>query len=702
VARRPHLTFLLSLLTFLGSTIAHGDDGYRLWLKYDKVKDPGMLLAYREAVSSLVMEGSTPTEAVTKAELIRALEGLLDRPLPLGQKIQDGALLVGTPATSPLIASLKLEKTLKALGPEGYVIRLGLVDLKRVVLIASDGPTGALYGAFHFLKLLQTQQPLETLDLSDHPRVQLRVLDHWDNLDGSIERGYAGASLWDWKDLPSMGPKLKTRLTDYARANASLGINGCVLNNVNASADILTEEYLAKVAAIAEIFRPYGLKVYLSANFAAPKRIGGLLTSDPLDKGVLSWWKKKADGIYALIPDFGGFLVKANSEGQSGPQDYGRSHRQGANMLAQALRPHGGIVMWRAFVYNADLDPDRINRAYKEFKPEDGKFEANVLVQSKNGALDFQPREPFAPLFGGLKRTPLMAELQVTQEYLGHSTHLAYLAPMWEEFFKSDTYAKGPGSTVAKVVDGRLFGQKLTGVAGVANTGTDRNWTGHPMAQANWHAFGRLAWNPEGSAEELAVEWVQMTLSNEPKVVATAAALMLESRQAFVDYTCPLGLAGVFERDLHYAPDPGMVDERREDWSAAYYVRADRSGLGFDRTRKGSKNVDQYAKPLSDTFNDPKTCPDKYLLWFHHMPWNETMKSGLPFWEELVLSYNRGVKRAEGMKKEWRSLEGQIDGEFYGAVLKRLEKQVKDAYDWRNKCLAYFQGFSRMPIPDGM
>ena len=675
---------------------ASAEDGYKLWLRYAKVEDATLRQSYPSAISSLVVPGQTETEKIILRELQTGLKGLLGVDIPRAQEPRDHSLVVTT-STSPLIASLKWKKELSRLGGEGYLIRSAKMDGHPCVVIASENPVGCLYGTFHFLRLIGTEQSIEKLNIAENPRVKLRVLDHWDNLDGTIERGYAGKSLWKWKDLPK---NPDPRLADYARANASIGINGAVLNNVNSNPIFLTTEYLKKTAAIANLFRPYGIKVYLCPNFGAPKHIGKLTTSDPLDPQVIAWWKEKVDEIYDLIPDFGGFLVKANSEGQSGPQDYGRTHRQGANMMAKALKPHGGIVMWRAFVYNADLDPDRINRAHKEFKPEDGKFMDNVLIQSKNGALDFQPREPFAPLFGGLKKTPVMAELQVTQEYLGHSNHLVYLGTMWEEFFKSDTYAKGPGSTVAKVVEGGVYPYSLTGVAGVANTGSDRNWTGHPFGQANWYAFGRFAWNPESSARDLAEEWARLTWGNSPSVVKTIVDLMMASRETFVNYVTPLGLSGVFEKDIHYAPDPGMVDPRREDWSAAYYVRADQKGLGFDRTRKGSKNVDQYYPPLKDRFNSLKTCPEKYLLWFHHVPWDQKMKSGRTFWQELCARYDLGVQQVKEMQSQWKSLKGLVDGERYGQVEDKLRLQVKDAMAWRDKCLNYFQAFSHEPIPE--
>jgi len=521
-----------------------------------------------------------------------------------------------------------------------------------------------------------------------------RLLNHWDNLDGSIERGYAGPSLWAWAELPGV---VDPRVEEYARANASIGINGTVLNNVNANPQSLTAPYLEKAAALARVLRPYGIRVYLSANFAAPRTTGGLSTADPLDPAVARWWRGKADEIYRLIPDFGGFLVKANSEGQPGPQDYQRTHADGANVLADAVAPHGGIVMWRAFVYSAEVDPDRVKRASLEFVPLDGRFRDNVVVQVKNGPLDFQPREPFSPLFGAMPRTPLMAELQITQEYLGQSTHLVYLAPMWKEFLDADTYAAGPGSLVSKVVDGTLHNYRLTAIAGVANTGRDENWTGHDFGQANWYAFGRLAWSPDLTAEAIAGEWIRMTWSREPAVISAISSIMLGSRETYVDYTMPLGLHHLIGGD-HYAPMPENPDPRRADWSAIYYHRADASGIGFDRTRRGSGAVDQYRPPLNERFNDPATCPENLLLWFHRLPWDHRLASGRTLWDGLVDHYTRGAEAARQMEARWAGLSGKVDDDRHRAVLAKLGQQAADAVAWRDKCLRYFQQFSKRPM----
>jgi alpha-glucuronidase len=591
------------------------------------------------------------------------------------------------------VAGLGWDQDLAALGDEGYVIRSARMGGHAVTVIASRGEVGPLYGVFHLLRLMQTEQPIAALDLRERPRIQRRVLNHWDNLDGTIERGYAGASLWKWDELPG---RVDPRVADYARANASIGINGSVINSVNANPKSLSAAYIEKTAALADALRPYGVRAYLSANFAAPKLLGGLPTADPLDPTVAKWWRDKADEIYARIPDFGGFLVKANSEGQPGPQDYHRTHADGANVLADAVRPHGGIVMYRAFVYDAEVDPDRVKRAYKEFVPLDGRFRDNVFVQVKNGPLDFQPREPFHPLFGAMPGTPIMAELQVTQEYLGQSTHLVYLAPMWKEFLGADTYAKGPGSTADKVVDGTLEGHTQTGIAGVANTGSDTNWTGHDFAQANWYAYGRLAWDPSLTSEGIADEWIRMTWSSAPDVVPAVRDILLRSREAFVDYTMPLGLHHLIGGD-HYAPMPENTDPRRADWSATYYHRADASGIGFDRTHTGSDAVSQYRSPLREQWTDPTTVPETLLLWFHRVAWDRPMRSGRTLWDELVWHYTRGANEARGFEERWTALRGRIDPERHQAVLAKLHRQSLEAAQWRDKIVGYFRARREAP-----
>ena len=566
-------------------------------------------------------------------------------------------------------------------------------------MIASTDEVGALYGAFHFLRLLQTLQPISRLDISQKPRLQLRMLDHWDNLDGSIERGYAGRSLWNWAALPdTVDPCLR----DYARANASVGINGSLLNNVNANAQILTAEYLRKVAAVADTFRPYGLRVFLSARFSAPIELGGLKTADPLDPEVLAWWKNKVDEIYNAVPDFGGFVVKANSEGQPGPRTYNRSHADGAHMLAAAVAPEKGVVVWRAFIYDMKPGYDRAGAAYENLTPFDGKFAANVLLQVKNGPIDFQPREPFHPLFGGMPKTQVVPEFQLTQEYLGFSNHLVFLPVMWREVLESDTFAKGPNSTVAKVMDGSLYGQRLTGIAGVSNTGSDRNWTGHHFLQSNWYGYGRMAWDPNLPPRQIAEEWIQMTLTRDPKATQLIARIMLESHEALVDYMTPLGLHHIMWGGHHYGPAPWWDTEKRDDWNPVYYHKADAKGLGFDRTPSGSDTLAQYHAPVRDKFSNLKTCPDEFLLWFHHVPWDYRMRSGRILWDELALHYQRGVDWVRTTRKEWDSLAGVIDPERHAAVARKLEIQERDAVWWRDAVLIYFQTFAKRPLPPGV
>jgi len=674
------------------------EDGYQLWLRYRPVSDASLRREYRAAISSLVMEGDSPTQRAARDELTTGLRGLLGTAVPLERGVtSNGAVLAGTPATSPLVASLPLSDALARAGDEGYVLRATQVNGHRALVIAANRDVGVLYGAFHLLRLLQTHASLHGLDVTSAPRIRLRMLDHWDNLNRSIERGYAGASLWAWDSLPD---HLVPRYTDYARADASLGINGAVLTNVNGDTRVLTAPYLAKVAALAGVFRPWGIRVYLSARFSAPVEIGGLTTADPLDTAVQGWWKRKADEIYGLIPDFGGFLVKANSEGEPGPQDYGRTHADGANVLAAALAPHGGVVIWRAFVYSNAVPTDRVKQAYNEFVPLDGRFLPNVLIQVKNGPLDFQPREPFHPLFGAMPRTPLMPELQITKEYLGQDTHLAYLGTMWKEVLDADTYAKGPGSTVARVVDGSLFGYRTTGIAGVANVGTDSNWCGSIFNQANWYAFGRLAWDPALSAAAIADEWIRMTFANDPQVVAPVKAMMLASREAVVRYMTPLGLAHQMAEGHHYGPGP-WVAGGRSDWMSVYYNRADTAGLGFDRTATGSDAVSQYFPPLRQRFASRDSVPDDLLLWFHRVGWTERLPSGRTLWEELLRHYQMGIDTVRWMQRTWDALRDRIDAERFDSVRAQLGIQMAEARWWRDASVVYWQSFNHLPLPAG-
>lgn len=594
--------------------------------------------------------------------------------------------------SAPVRFTIHNNKTINRLGKEGYLITGNKLS---GISIQASSDKGILYGAYHLLRLQDTGNDAGELQISESPAYDIRILNHWDNLNRTVERGYAGYSLWKWDELPDV---ISPRYQEYARANASIGINGTVVNNVNASPDILKEDYLRKVKVLADIFRPYGIKVYLSVNFSSPKILGNAADSDPLNPEVQQWWKNKVKDIYKLIPDFGGFLVKANSEGQPGPQDYGRTHAEGANMLAKALKPHGGIVMWRAFVYSPDSD-DRAKQAYNEFMPLDGKFLDNVIVQVKNGPVDFQPREPFTPLFGAMRKTPLMVELQITQEYLGFSNHLAYLAPLFKECLDSDTYAEGTGSTVAKVTDGTLRPAPVTAIAGVANIGEDTNWTGHHFAQANWYCFGRLAWNYALTAEQIADEWIRMTFSANEQFIQPVKEMMLSSRETVVNYMMPLGLHHIFAEGHHYGPQPWYDKAPREDWTCTYYHKADAYGIGFDRTTSGSNAVSQYFSPLKETFNNIETCPENLLLWFHHAPWNHTMKNGRILWDELCYKYDAGVGQVREYQKTWDRMEPYIDAERFVHVQSRLKIQSRDAVWWKDACLLYFQTFSKRPVP---
>ena len=601
---------------------------------------------------------------------------------------------------------LKIDKALN-LG-EGYNIYARPAqqgdNIQYEATITASNPIGLLYGAYELIRLQNTdayntgsgnqQNFSKAIDETEKPQVGLRILNHWDNLDGSIERGYAGKSIFKWEEIKlgkngkggSISKSLHDRLITYARANASLGINGSVLNNVNASPKMMTAEYINKVKIIANILRPYGIRVYLSINFASPMALGYTKTADPLDKKVQQWWKKKAKEIYATIPDFGGFLVKANSEGQPGPGDYHRTHADGANMLADAVKPYGGIIMWRSFVYGANhKGEDRVKQAVSEFKGMDGKFRDNVILQSKNGPLDFQPREPYAPIFDNIKQTPQIAELQITQEYLGQSKHLTYLAPMWKEFF------------------GFVNPSKLVGISGVANIGDDANWCGHPFSQANWYAFGRLAWNPSLSAEEIAHEWLVQTYENQDeKFTKPVEMMMMTSREACVNYMMPLGLHHIFKFDHHYGPEPdGFIASYPLEWCPVYYHKADAKGIGFDRSSKGTDAVGQYPEPYRSQYDNIETCPEEYLLWFHHVAWNYKMKSGSTLWQELCMKYNMGVAMVEVYRDFWHTSAKQYmkgHEQEWQHTDSLLNVQLENAKEWRNTCLKYFQTFSKMEI----
>ena len=601
---------------------------------------------------------------------------------------------------------LKIDKALN-LG-EGYNLYARPAqqgdNIQYEATITASNSIGLLYGAYELIRLQNTdayntgsgnqQNFSKAIDETEKPQVGLRILNHWDNLDGSIERGYAGKSIFKWEEIKlgkngkggSISKSLHDRLITYARANASLGINGSVLNNVNASPKMMTAEYINKVKVIANILRPYGIRVYLSINFASPMALGYTKTADPLDKKVQQWWKKKAKEIYAAIPDFGGFLVKANSEGQPGPGDYHRTHADGANMLADAVKPYGGIIMWRSFVYGANhKGEDRVKQAVSEFKGMDGKFRDNVILQSKNGPLDFQPREPYAPIFDNIKQTPQIAELQITQEYLGQSKHLTYLAPMWKEFF------------------GFVNPSKLVGISGVANIGDDANWCGHPFSQANWYAFGRLAWNPSLTAEEIAHEWLVQTYENQDeKFTKPVEMMMMTSREACVNYMMPLGLHHIFKFDHHYGPEPdGFIASYPLEWCPVYYHKADAKGIGFDRSSKGTDAVGQYPEPYRSQYDNIETCPEEYLLWFHHVAWNYKMKSGSTLWQELCMKYNMGVAMVEVYRDFWHTSAKQYmkgHEQEWQHTDSLLNVQLENAKEWRDTCLKYFQTFSKMEI----
>lgn len=687
-----YLTFCL--LIFSSNLIA--ENGYDLWLRYVPVENAQIQKACQANLQNISLYGNSETSAVIAEELQRGLKGMLGFTPNIQASFSKQRVIIGTPENSPEIAKLNLKATLDDLGPEGYLIRQQKINGKSVLVLTSSSEIGTLYATFHLLRLIQTQQSLDKVDIAERPKTTHRLLNHWDNLDRTVERGYAGFSIWDWHKLPDF---LDPRYKDYARANASIGINGAVVSNVNANALILTPQYLNKLNGLAKVFRPYGIKVYLTARFSAPIEIGGLPTADPLNADVQQWWKNKADEIYTLIPDFGGFLVKANSEGQPGPQDYKRTHAEGANMLARAVAPYGGVVMWRAFVYSHEVPDDRALQAYNEFKPLDEAFDDNVFVQVKNGAIDFQPREPFHPLFGAMEHTPLMMEFQITQEYLGCATHLVYLAPLFKEVLDADTYAKGKGSTVAKVVDGSLHQHKISGMAGVSNIGNDMNWTGHPFGQANWYAYGRLAWNPEFSAEALADEWIRMTFTNNPDFINAVKPMMMQSRETTVNYMTPLGLHHQMAWDHHWGPGP-WVNIGRPDWTSKYYHRADSLGIGFDRTTIGSNAVSQYFPEVRDHFNKLETCPEEFLLWFHHVPWNYQMKSGNSLWDEMCEKYYSGAAEVKKMQQTWDSVKDLIDPQQYDHVRQLLQIQANEAIWWRNALLLYFQQYSRRPIPD--
>ena len=663
-------TALFILLMLLGVSL-FAENGHDLWLRS---KSSGKV--------NVVCKKTSPTLAIAIQELQKGWQG------------KDN---------STITLTIKNDKAIKK---DGFKFSKDEIQ--------AGTESGILYGVFELLRRQQTGQPVE--DIICNPSYETRILDHWDNPDGSIERGYAGKSIF-WRNgdnSMTVTDKDKSLWQEYARANASIGINGAVLNNVNASLLLLSKEYLERVKAIAQVLRPYGIRTFLSVKFSSPSQIGKLKTSDPMDPEVIKWWNDKVKEIYSIIPDFGGFLVKASSEGQPGPQDYGRSHADGANMMADALKPFGGIVMWRAFVYSPN-DKDRARQAYTEFMPLDGQFRDNVIIQVKNGPVDFQPREPFSPLFGAMKKTSLMPEFQITQEYLGQAVHMVFLGTMWEECLKSDTYQEGPGSTVGRSTDGSLYLQKHTAIAGVSNIGLDTNWCGHHMAQANWYAFGRLAWNNTLTSEKIADEWIKLTygpvkngqigsqgFSNDwtEHFLVPVKQMILESREAAVNYMMPLGFHHIFSANNHYGPGPWYAPKGvRADWTPPYYHKADSLGVGFDRTHAGTDAVSQYHEPLASKFNDLKTCPEKYLLWFHHLSWDYKVSSGRTLWDEICYSYEKGLNQVREFQKTWDKVEPYVDKERFTQVRSKLMNQCRNAQIWKDACTLYFQQFSRRPVP---
>jgi len=663
-------SIIASIIFLFSIVFANAQNGHELWLRPVKANPV-----------TVVCKNNSATLSVAKQELA-------DR--WLGDN------------NASVTLTIKKDKALKK---DGF--RLG----KNSVQANTD--IGILYGVYELLRRQQTSEPINNEIFN--PSYEVRILNHWDNLNGTVERGYAGHSIfWRKNDPFTVTDNDKKLWQEYARANASIGINASVLDNVNASPLILSADYLNRAKDIANVLRPYGIKVYLAVNFASPSTLGKLKTADPLDKEVIAWWKNKVKEIYGLIPDFGGFLVKASSEGQPGPQNYGRSHADGANMLADALKPYGGIVMWRAFVYSSNNE-DRAKQAYDEFMPLDGKFRDNVIIQVKNGPVDFQPREPFSPLFGAMKKTSVMPEFQVTMEYLGHANYLVFLSTMWEECLKSDTYQQGKGSTVARCTDGSIYPQKHTAIAGVSNVGLDTNWNGHQFNQANWYAFGRLAWNNTLNSEQIADEWIKLTFYNAPSqksddknyasdwnqnFLQPVKKMMLESREAAVNFMTPLGLHHIMSARGHYGPGPWWAPKgMRPEWTPPYYHHAGADGIGFDRTTKGSDAVSQYHEPLASEFNNVATCPEKYLLWFHHLPWDYKMKNGRTLWDDLCYHYEEGVNQVREFQKVWDKAGPYVDSTRFMEVQRKLRIQCVNAILWKDACTLYFQQFSKMPIP---
>lgn len=692
-------SFILLVLSFCLSSL-YAEDGYRLWLRFDPLEEAEDRITLINQVPSIYVHGTSDIRHTVRGELQKGISGLAGQEIPVHFGAYDGkGLYAGIIGQAPELDRLLTVTERASVKLEGYILKMVRTSGGDIIVLGAIDDSGLLYGSFRLLRYIQAGGSLAELEIVDAPKLKHRLLNHWDNLDRTVERGYAGFSIWNWHQLPEF---LDPRYREYARANASIGINGTVVTNVNANALVFRRDYLEKAAALAGIFRPYGIKLYLTARFSAPIEQGGLSTADPLNPEVIAWWNAKVKEIYSLIPDFGGFLVKANSEGQPGPQEYGRSHAEGANLLADAMAPFGGIVMWRAFVYSEEEPEDRAKQAYHEFVPLDGKFRENVMVQVKNGPIDFQPREPIHPMFGAMPNTPLMMEFQITKEYLGQGTHLVGLSTMYEEVLKTDTYQGGPGSTVSQVIDGSLHGYQLTGMAGVSNIGTARNWTGNLFGQADWYAFGRFAWNPYLDSEKIFEEWALLTFSPDEETLAVVMDMLRSSHEACVQYMTPLGLHHIMAAGHHFGPGPWVSRMPRADWTSVYYHRADKEGVGFDRTSSGSDFLSQYHPELAAGYSDMNTCPLPLLLWFHHVPWDHMLVTGNSLWDELCLQYQEGVRKVEKIKAQWASIEKEIDQERFKQVDMHLEIQLKEARWWKDACISYFQSFSGMEIPAGV
>lgn len=659
-----------------------GQNGYNLWLDYKKLDDKIIANEYNFISSIYLLNDNND-------EILNTVKNILTDNLStlLGKKIMSEK----SQKTDQI--TLTINTDVVNINDEGFYISSTSNALK----IEAKTNKGLLYGAYHLINKIHRKEKIKNINITESPKIQNRILNHWDNIDRTVERGYAGFSIFNWHELPEY---LDPRYEDYAKANASIGINGTVLTNVNANAIVLRADYLDKTAALANIFRKYGIKVYLTARFSAPIELGSLKTADPLDPQVRLWWKNKIDEIYQKIPDFGGFLVKANSEGQPGPQDYKRNHADGANMLAEPLKKYGGIVMWRAFVYSHEVNEDRFKQAYKEFVPLDGQFAVNVLVQVKNGPIDFQPREPFHPMFGAMHKTPLILELQITKEYLGQGTHLVGLAKMYEAVLQSDTYVKGKGTTVAKIIDGTTHDYNITGIAGVANIGTAFNWTGNLFGQADWYAFGKLAWNPYLDASSIFKEWTAATFPHHGEKVTEVSNYLLEhSHETCVNYMTPLGLHHIMAEGHHFGPGPWVDSLFRADWTSVYYHKANKDSIGFDRKITGTNALSQYHPEVQQFYGNLSSCPDEFLLWFHRVPWTHQLKSGRNVWQELVFKYDQGISKVTEMKSKWDSVKGLVDKETFRSVRDHLNIQSKEAQWWRDACLVYFQSRSQLPFP---